>query len=491
MPFYTLVPKQTTFAGTLTLAVDLTGATGLLVQAYTQGVLTPGGTPIVSAVIDPTGANITMSAFAEDSSPFSGGNAGKFRTFYYFGSLPTGVKNVVITLSDSNGKPNAWALPFSGFTAITQKTRATGGGTTATTSVTSILGETLLTLLCTTGDPTITATSPTVKIASVVATDGGGTMSLKGAALTNAGTGGTISPTATGSSTYGAWALLPFAMTPLVTALAFSGPVTAQTGVVGTASTALAMAGYYSGGTTPYAYSVSAGSLPPGLALNSSTGAITGTPTTAGSYAATIRATDAEGTPATADSNSIAWTVSPAPATATTLTGPSGGQSGQASASFTVGANGAITGTVTVTPSDGGGGGTFTPTNVAISAGTPTASFTYTPGSVGTKTISIADSGGLTDAAPLSYVATGLPGTITIPSLKAWTGTVQASLTVPNVVVVERSTRTQILALTNQTADVSGNLTFTNAKLVAGVGYMVLGFTNDGSSSFRYPVTAV
>lgn len=98
-------------------------------------------------------------------------------------------------------------------------------------------------------------------------------------------------------------------------------------------------------------------------------------------------------------------------ATATTLSGPSSGTTGVASSNFTVGANGAITGTVTVTPGDGGDGGTFTPTSVAISSGTPTATFTYTPASVGTKTISISDDGGLTDATPLSYTSNAAAST--------------------------------------------------------------------------------
>lgn len=43
------------------------------------------------------------------------------------------------------------------------------------------------------------------------------------------------------------------------------------------------------------AYSVSSGSLPPGLSLNSSTGQLSGTPNTAGSYSFSIRATNAVG----------------------------------------------------------------------------------------------------------------------------------------------------------------------------------------------------
>jgi hypothetical protein len=48
-------------------------------------------------------------------------------------------------------------------------------------------------------------------------------------------------------------------------------------------------------GTTPYTFSV-VGTLPTGLALNTSTGAVTGTPTAAGSFS--ITATDANGTTA-------------------------------------------------------------------------------------------------------------------------------------------------------------------------------------------------
>ncbi|MGJ6962645.1 putative Ig domain-containing protein [Streptosporangium sp. G11] len=50
-----------------------------------------------------------------------------------------------------------------------------------------------------------------------------------------------------------------------------------------------------SGGVTPYTWSVSAGSLPPGLTLNASTGVLSGTPTASGSYPVTFRVVDANG----------------------------------------------------------------------------------------------------------------------------------------------------------------------------------------------------
>ena len=47
-----------------------------------------------------------------------------------------------------------------------------------------------------------------------------------------------------------------------------------------------------SGGTSPYTWSIATGTLPNGLILNSTTGAITGIPTTAGSYSFTVQAAD-------------------------------------------------------------------------------------------------------------------------------------------------------------------------------------------------------
>lgn len=92
-----------------------------------------------------------------------------------------------------------------------------------------------------------------------------------------------------------------------------------------------------------------------------------------------------------------------AAATATTLSGPTVGMVG-IPGTYTVGADGAITGTVTVTPSDGGGGGTFSPTSVDISSGTPTATFTYTNPTIGSYTISTTNNGGLSNPSSISLL---------------------------------------------------------------------------------------
>jgi len=71
------------------------------------------------------------------------------------------------------------------------------------------------------------------------------------------------------------------------------------------------------GGTTPYAWSVSSGSLPPGLSINASTGKISGTPTTVGTFNFTVRVADA-GDPQQTDSQALSITVNPAALTITT-----------------------------------------------------------------------------------------------------------------------------------------------------------------------------
>lgn len=71
-------------------------------------------------------------------------------------------------------------------------------------------------------------------------------------------------------------------------------PVALPSGMIGLSYHSTVIA---TGGTLPYIYTVSSGVLPPGLLLNSATGALTGTPLTVGIYAFTILATDSVGCP--------------------------------------------------------------------------------------------------------------------------------------------------------------------------------------------------
>ena len=93
-----------------------------------------------------------------------------------------------------------------------------------------------------------------------------------------------------------------------------------------------------SGGTTPYTWSWS-GTIPPGLSINSSSGAISGTPTTAGSYPVTVTVTDS--TTPTKQTASTTITINISAATVTVSCNPqSGNYAAGASYSATCSASG-------------------------------------------------------------------------------------------------------------------------------------------------------
>jgi large repetitive protein len=68
-------------------------------------------------------------------------------------------------------------------------------------------------------------------------------------------------------------------------------------GIVGVAYSTSLVA---SGGSTPYSWSITAGSLPPGLGISAATGLISGTPTAKGTFAFTVQVKDSLGATATA-----------------------------------------------------------------------------------------------------------------------------------------------------------------------------------------------
>jgi hypothetical protein len=330
------------------------------------------------------------------------------------------------------------------------------------------------------GNPT-TAISGTTAIGIAINSADGS--AAKGWAGYRAG----ANPSLTFASGQIAWATL--VIPGASSAFAFTGTVPAQTGATGTAFTTLSLAGYFSGGTTPYTYAVQSGALPGGLSLNTSTGDITGTPSASGSFTAVIRGTDAAA--ATADTGSISFTISVGgAATAITMTGPSTGVVGSPSTNFTVGANGTISGSHVVTPSDGGGGGTFTPTSVTISSGTPTQTFTYTPASSGAKTISATDAGGYTAPSSLTYTVSAALATLTSSALKNNAGTLQTSAAA-EAFVSNVTTGALVVKKTGLTSHATtGVITFSDAALVATTSYRVVWRLTSGGAEGLETLTA-
>jgi hypothetical protein len=139
-----------------------------------------------------------------------------------------------------------------------------------------------------------------------------------------------------------------------------------------------------SGGTSPFVYSVSAGAIPSGTTLNTGTGLVSGTLTSAGNFNYTIKVTDSSPTPQMTTqvvSGAISGGIS-ATSIASSLNPSNAGQAVTFTASVT-GSGGPPTGTVTF--KDGGtvigtaalAGGVATLTTTALSVGSHTISASY------------------------------------------------------------------------------------------------------------------
>jgi hypothetical protein len=186
-------------------------------------------------------------------------------------------------------------------------------------------------------------------------------------------------------------------------------PIALPSGPIGVPYTQLVTA---AGGTAPYAYTAT-GTLPNGLTLNAATGAISGTPTTAGTFNFTITATDSNGCP-----GSRAYTiVIPAGVCPAITLSP---------ASLSVGYLG-LPYSQAVSASGG-----VAPYSYAFSGALPagltlnptTGAITGTPTAIGTSnfTITATDANGCTGSIPLSLTIAVVPvdTTTAIPSLSDW-----------------------------------------------------------------------
>jgi len=180
-----------------------------------------------------------------------------------------------------------------------------------------------------------------------------------------------------------------------------------QTGTVGTAgSVQISASDSASGQTLTY----SANGLPAGLSINSSTGLISGTPTTAGTSTVVVTATDTTGA---SGSTSFNWTVNGTSSGNTvTVTSP-GSQTG------TVG----TAGSVQISASDSASGQTLTYSASGLPAGlsinSSTGLISGTPTTAGTSTVSVTatDTTGASGSTSFSWTVNPASGSCTAAQL--------------------------------------------------------------------------
>ena len=150
---------------------------------------------------------------------------------------------------------------------------------------------------------TFTATvTPTTATGTVTFTDGSTTLGT--ATISNGSATYSTSTLAVGSNSitasYGGDTNDNGTTSSVLTQTINSAPQVVTTSLpAGTAGTSYSATLAATGGTTPYRWSISSGSLPAELSLNANTGAITGTPTVAGTSNFTVQATDANNLTAT------------------------------------------------------------------------------------------------------------------------------------------------------------------------------------------------
>ena len=211
------------------------------------------------------------------------------------------------------------------------------------------------------------------------------------------------------------------------------------------------------GGAMPYTFSIGSGMLPAGLTLNTSTGAVTGTPTASGTF--TVQVTDALGNVGTACAITINSAVSAScvsinavqgvAITPVTMTG-SGGAGGPYTFTATglppglsISSNGTISGTpthsgtfpytVTVTDSAGNKGTVNCSVTVAPPVSASCVSINAVQG-VAITPVTMTGSGGA--GGPYTFTATGLPAGLSISTGGTISGTPTQSGTFPYTVTV-------------------------------------------------------
>ncbi len=223
--------------------------------------------------------------------------------------VPTEVGTSNITISATDAATGTG--PFSGaqsYALVVDQVLPIANAVTATVAANSTANGITLAITGGAADSVAVASSA----ANGIATASGTTITY----TPTAGYSGTDSFTYTATNAAGTSS--PATVTVTVTAPTLSFSPAAGGLADGTKGASYSQALSASGGTAPYAYTVTTGALPAGLALDGATGRVSGTPTATGSFGFTVTATDAYGATGSATYSlairaMAAFTFTPAP----------------------------------------------------------------------------------------------------------------------------------------------------------------------------------
>ena len=522
------------FAFTLT-ATNAAGFTGA--RAYTLSVTAP------TLALSPASLATGTSGVAYGQTLSASGGIAPYSYAVTTGALPVGV-----TLA-SNGTLAGTPTQSGSFTfSVTTTDSSTGSGPySATRSYTLSIAAPALAL-----DPATLANATVGAAYSQALTASGGTAPYSYAVTAGAlpagvtlGTNGTLSGTPTAGGSYS------FTVTATdATTSGNGGPYTAArsyTLTVATATVALSPANLpagtsgvaygetlsATGGTAPYAYTVTAGALPAGVTLSSS-GTLAGTPTQSGSFTFSVTATDSStgsgpysatrsytlviGAPALtlAPATLANATVGAAYSQALTASGGTAPYSyavtaGALPAGVTLGTNGTLSGTptaggsysFTVTAKDAtttANGGPYTAArSYTLTVATATVALSPTNLSAGTSGVAYSETLSATGGtAPYAYAVTAgaLPAGVTLSSSGTLAGTpTQSGSFTFSVTATDSSTgsgpysatRSYTLAITAPALTLAPS---TLANATVGSAYSETLTASGGTAPYSYAVTA-
>ncbi|MBB1177634.1 hypothetical protein DSM05_00480 [Pseudomonas sp. FW305-3-2-15-E-TSA4] len=287
-------------AGSVGVAVTTAGGTATAVNAYSY-------IPTLSVTPGAATGTSVGGAFSQ-SNPASGGTA-PYVYALASGALPAGVSLNTATGAVTGTPTTAGAFAYAIQATDSQGTPATATGATVSGTITkgtqTISFAALADASLSASPLTVSATSSSgLAVAFTSATTGVCTVSGTSVTLLGPGTC-TLNADQAGDANWNAATQVQRSFTATAATLSVTPGAATGTSVGG----AFSQSNPASGGTAPYVYALASGALPAGVNLNTATGAVTGTPTTAGAFAYAIQATDSQGTPATAIGATVSGTI--------------------------------------------------------------------------------------------------------------------------------------------------------------------------------------